>query len=189
MNSLLRIQNKLQTSQSFSKTASLAGIGSIVLGIVAAGGFPFLLLGIAVAATVLSLCTGQSTDQILNRFSDSAGGMRNVFLFLAVALSVSILLHGGPAHALFDGAKRAASDGIGQYVGENEAVSIITTITFGMWTFAAVGGIAILAGGTLQNIMVLVGGLTLFFGMIVLIMVLEFSDRLIFALPKAGPAF
>ena len=119
-----------------------------------------MLLGIAVAVTGFSLYTGQSTDQILNRLSDSTGGMRNVFLFLAVTLGLSVLLHGGPAHALFEGAKNAANDGIGAYIGEDHATNIISTITFGMWAFAAIGGIAIIAGGALQNIMVLVGGLT-----------------------------
>ena len=50
-----------------------------------------------------------------------------------------------------------------------------------MWALAAVGGIATIAGGAVQNVLVLVGGLVLFFGMAVLIMVLEFSDNLLFA--------
>ena len=145
-----------------------------------AGGLPLLLLAIAISVTGLSLYTGEGTEQILNRLPAFVGGSRRLFLLLAVVVGASVLAHGEPSYALFEGAKKAAQSGIGEYIGKDEATSLIDTVIFGMWILAAVGGIATIAGGALQNIMVLVGGLTLFFGMAVLIGVLQFTDGLLF---------
>lgn len=145
------------------------------------GGFPLLLLSIISGVTAMSLLTKQSTDRLLNRFATFIGGWNVLFVAIAAAFGLSLLLHSQPAYALFDGARDAASSGIGAYIGEEESMSLIDTITFGMWALAAVGGIATIAGGAIQNVLVLVGGLVLFFGMAVLIMVLEFSDNLLFA--------
>ncbi|NJM98752.1 MAG: hypothetical protein HC800_17775 [Phormidesmis sp. RL_2_1] len=130
--------------------------------------------------TIGALLTAQRTDQLLNRCAAFVGGWNVLFMLLAVAIGLSLLNHSQPAYALFDGAKEAASSGIGTYIGEEESTSLIDTITFGMWALAAVGGIATIAGGAIQNVLVLVGGLVLFFGMAVLIGVLEFTDGLLF---------
>ncbi|EDX82745.1 hypothetical protein S7335_1048 [Synechococcus sp. PCC 7335] len=146
------------------------------------GGLPILLIATAVIVTASSLYTGQSTEQILNRLTASVGGIRNIFLFLGVVLGISLLMHGSPADAaLFEGAKKAAKDGIGTYIGTNETTNMISALTFALWAFGVVGALAVLAGGVAQNVMVLAGGLTLFFGIAIIIMVLEFSDKLIFA--------
>ncbi len=155
------------------------GAGIVILSL--CGALPFLLIAIIGGVTVASLLTRQSTDRLINRFAASMGGWNVLFVMLATAFGLSLLTHGQPAYALFDGAKDAANSGIGTYIGEAEATSIIDIIVFGMWALAAVGGIATIAGGALQNIMVLVGGMVLFFGMAVLIGVLEFTDGLLFA--------
>lgn len=187
MNSLLRICQKSCERQSIARlplsspaaTLSLAGIAATAIGIT--GGLPLLLTVSAISITGISLYTGKGTEQVLNRLPSFVGGSRNLFLLIAAVVGISLISHGQPAYALFDGAKGAASSGIGTYIGEEESTSLIDTITFAMWALAAVGGIATIAGGAMQNIMVLVGGLVLFFGMAVLIGVLEFSDKLLFS--------
>jgi hypothetical protein len=140
-----------------------------------------LLLSLVIGVTGISLLTRHSTDEVLNNFARLVGGWNVLFIALAAIVGLSLLSHGQPAYALFDGAKGAASSGIGKYIGKEESTSLIDTITFGMWALAAVGGIATIAGGAVQNVMVLVGGLMLFFGMAVLIGVLEFTDGLLFS--------
>ena len=152
-----------------------------IVAIALIGGAPVLLLSLIGGITVASFFSRSSANQLLDRFAMSVGGWKPLFLILATAAGLTLLLHGQPAHALFDGAKEAASSGIGTYIGEEESVSLIDTITFGMWALAAVGGIAVIAGGAAQNIQVLIGGLVLFFGMAVLIGVLEFTDSLLFS--------
>jgi hypothetical protein len=142
---------------------------------------PMLLLSLVIGVTGISLLTRQNTDQVLNNFARLVGGWNVFFIALAAAVGLSLISHVEPAYALFDGAKAAASGGIGKYIGTDESTSLIDTITFGMWALAAVGGIATIAGGAVQNVMVLVGGLVLFFGMAVLIGVLEFTDGLLFS--------
>lgn len=181
MNSFLRTPQKSRKPQPLSQLFSLFVILATSTAIGVAGGLSLLLLAVAISVTGLSLYTGKGTEQIINRLPAFMGGYRHLFLLLAVVAGVSVLAHGQPAHALFDGAKDAANSGIGTYIGEDEATSIIDIIIFGMWALAAVGGIATIAGGALQNIMVLVGGMVLFFGMAVLIGVLEFTDGLLFA--------
>lgn len=182
MYSLSQISQKSSSYQSLSKVTSFIALSLIAIAIGVTGGLPLLLIGTAVGVSGISLYTGQSTEQILNRLTARVGGLRNVFIFLGVVLGISLLMHGSPADAqLFEGAKDAAEDGIGTYIGTEATTNIISTLTFAMWAIAAVGGLAALAGGVLQNVMVLVGGLMLFFGMAVIIMVLEFSDNLIFA--------
>lgn len=153
--------------------------GTVVLSL--CGALPLLLASIVGGVTVASLLTQQSTDSVLNRFAASTGGWNVLFIAVAAAFGLSLLSQGQPAYALFDGARDAASSGIGTYIGEEESMSLIDTITFGMWALAAVGGIATIAGGAIQNVLVLVGGLVLFFGMAVLIGVLEFTDTLLFS--------
>ena len=169
-----RIFKQIKRVRSFGVIATAMTLGLM-------GGFPLLLVSIISGVTAISLLTKQSTDRLLNRFATLLGGWNVVFMAVAAALCLSLLSQGQPAYALFDGAKDAASSGIGAYIGEEESTSLIDTITFGMWALAAVGGIATIAGGAVQNVLVLVGGLVLFFGMAVLIMVLEFSDNLLFA--------
>lgn len=152
--------------------------GTVVVSL--CGALPLLLIAIVGSVTVASLLTKQSTDRLLNQLAAFIGGWNVLFLALAAAFGISLLLHGHPAHAVFDGAKDAANTGIGRHIGEDEATSMIDTIIFAMWAFVAVGGIATIAGGVIQNVMVLVGGLTLFFGVAVLIGVLEFADGLLF---------
>ena len=127
----------------------------------------------------------RSTDQILDKLAMSVGGWRVLFIALAIAFSLSLIAHGQPAYALFTGARDAAKSGIGKYIEEDNATSLIDTITFGMWALAAIGGIAVIAGGATQNIQVLIGGIVLFFGMAVLIGLLEFTDGLIFSTTPA----
>ena len=153
---------------------ALVGIGIV-------GGISLLLTGIAGGLTVASLLNRRSIDRLLAEFASFIGGWNILLITLAIAFSLSLLAHAQPAYALFDGAKEAASSGIGTYIGEEESTSLIDTITFGMWVLAAVGGIATIAGGAIQNVLVLVGGLVLFFGMAVLIGVLEFTDGLLFS--------
>lgn len=152
--------------------------GTVVVSL--CGALPLLLIAVVGGVTVASLLTKQSTDRLLNQLAAFVGGWNVLFLALAAAFGIALLLHGQPAHAVFEGAKGAANKGIGKYIGEEEATSLIDTITFGMWALAAVGGIATIAGGAIQNVLVLVGGLVLFFGMAVLIGVLEFADGLLF---------
>ena len=65
------------------------------------------------------------------------------------------------------------------YIGTDESSSIIDILTFAMWALVVVGALAAIAGGVSQSVQVLVGGLTLFFGMAILIGVLEFTRWLI----------
>lgn len=168
-------------SQYLSKLLVLSALFSVAVLVGIAGGLPLLWVSVALGITTAALFTDESTDQILDRLSCPTGNWRTLLIVLAIVLGVSVLAHGQPAYALFDGAKEAASSGIGTYIGEEESVSLIDTITFGMWALAAVGGIAVIAGGAAQNIQVLIGGLVLFFGMAVLIGVLEFTDSLLFS--------
>lgn len=182
MNSLFQKYQQLSKSKIFSNTPfSLVATATAAIAMGLAGGLPFLLIATAVVVTALSLFTGQSTDKILSRLPTAVGGSRNLFIFFGIAIGISLLAHGQPSYAIFDGAKKAANGGIGKYIGTDESTSLIDTITFGMWALAAVGGIATIAGGAVQNVMVLVGGLVLFFGMAVLIGVLEFTDNLLFS--------
>lgn len=170
-----------QTSSTPNKTLSLVAIYATVIAIALAGGLSLLVATVIVGITTATLFTNQSIGQILKRLPSSLGGWRTLFIMLSVVLGVSLLVHGQPADAqLFEGAKGAAESGIGTYIGSEESTSIIDVITFGMWALAAVGGIAVIAGGAAQNIQVLIGGLVLFFGMAVLIGVLEFTDGLLF---------
>ncbi len=178
MNSFLRTSRKIRRLRSHSKSLLLPA-AIFTIGLV--GGLPILLLSLIGGITVASLFSRHKTDQLLDRFAASAGGWHVLFWAIAAVVSLSFVAHGQPAYALFDGAKEAASSGIGAYIGEEESTSLIDTITFGMWALAAVGGIATIAGGAIQNVLVLVGGLVLFFGMAVLIGVLEFTDNLLFA--------
>lgn len=185
MSSLLRTRKKvfrshsvvkshLQSRLSFAVTLAAAGIGLF-------GGLPLLLLCIAGGITVASVISRKPTDQLLNQFAAVMGGWRAVFMGLAALVGLSLLIQGDAAYALFEGAKSAAKSGIGQYIGDTEATSLIDTVVFGMWILAAIGGIATIAGGAIQNVMVLVGGIVLFFGMAVLIGLLEFTDNLLFS--------
>ena len=146
-----------------------------------ADGISLLLMTAAVVITGISLYTRKGTDQILNRVAASVGGSRNLFLLLGIVVGLSLLIHGAPGHAqLFDGARDAADSGIGTYIGTEESSSIIDILTFAMWALVVVGALAAIAGGVSQSVQVLVGGLTLFFGMAILIGVLEFADGLLF---------
>ncbi len=178
MNSFLRTSQKIKRLRSRSKPLLLP---SAIVAIGLVGGLPILLLSLIGGITAASLFSRHRTDQLLDRLATSAGGWHVLFWGIAAVVGISLISHGQPAYALFDGAKGAASSGIGTYIGEEESTSLIDTITFAMWALAAVGGIATIAGGAMQNIMVLVGGLVLFFGMAVLIGVLEFSDKLLFS--------
>ena len=151
------------------------------VGISMTGGLTALLTLAALGITITIIATGQSADKILSRLPAFVGGSRNLFLLIGLVVGASLLAYGIPAQAqLFDGAKSAADSGIGTYIGTEESTSIIDIITFAMWAFVAVGAIGIIIGGAVQNIQVLVGGLTLFFGMAILIGVLEFTDGLLF---------
>ena len=181
MSSLLRIVFRSRMSQGFSNLLcfSTAVIVAVAIGI--AGGIPLLFLSAAISVTGISLYTRKSAEQILNRLPSCFGGSRNLFLFIGLVVGVSLLAHGQPSYAqLFEGAKDAADSGIGAYIGTDESTSIIDILTFAMWAFVAVGAIGIIIGGAVQNLQVLVGGLTLFFGMAILIGVLEFTDGLLF---------
>ena len=146
-----------------------------------AGGIPLLFLSVAISVTGISLYTRKGTEQILNRLPSFVGGSHDLFMLISLVIGVSLLIHGHPSYAqLFAGAKDAADSGIGTYIGTDESTSIIDILTFAMWAFVAVGAIGIIIGGAVQNIQVLVGGLTLFFGMAILIGVLEFTDGLLF---------
>ena len=145
------------------------------------GGIPLLFLFITIGVTGISLYTRKGTEQVLSRLLSFVGGSRNLFLLIGLVVGVSLLAHGQPSYAqLFGGAKDAADSGIGTYIGTDESTSIIDILTFAMWAFIAVGAIGIIIGGAVQNIQILVGGLTLFFGMAILIGVLEFADGLLF---------
>ena len=184
-NSFLRASCKIRRLRSGLK--SLLIISAIVaIGLI--GGLPMLLLSLAGGITVASLFSRRSTDQILDKLATSVGGWRVLFIALAIAFSLSLIAHGQPAYALFTGARDAAKSGIGKYIEEENATSLIDTITFGMWALAAIGGIAVIAGGATQNIQVLIGGIVLFFGMAVLIELLEFTDGLIFSTALSGMA-
>ena len=168
-------------SQKFSDflCLSTAVIMAIALGI--SGGIPLLLLSVAISATGISLYTHKGTDKIIDRLPSFASGSRNLFLLIGLVVGVYLLAHGVPAHAqLFDGARDAADSGIGTYIGTEESSSIIDILTFAMWALVVVGALAAIAGGVSQSVQVLVGGLTLFFGMAILIGVLEFTDGLLF---------
>ncbi|MEL6601737.1 MAG: hypothetical protein AAFP20_00745 [Cyanobacteria bacterium J06614_10] len=130
--------------------------------------------------TATSLLTKQSTDRLFNQMATFIGGWNVLFLALATAFGISLLIHGQPAYAVFEGAKSAADNGIGKYIGTDESTSIIDTLLFAFWAIAAIGGLAAVAGGIVQQIQILAGGLLLFFGMAVLIGVLEFADGLLF---------
>lgn len=157
----------------------------IALAIDIAGGLPFLLVAAAVVVTGISLYTRQGTDQVLDRIAVLVGGSRNFFLLIGIVVGISLIAHGAPGHTqLFEGAKKAADDGIGDYIGD-DAGNMILIITFAMWALIAVGGIAVIAGGISQNVMVLSGGLVLFFGVAILMAVLQFSDGLLFGAPAA----
>ena len=152
---------------------------AIALGVT--GGIPLLFLTVTIGVTGVSLYTRKDIEQVLNRLPSFVGGSRNLFLLIGLVVGVSLLAHGQPSYAqLFDGAKDAADSGIGTYIGTDESTSIIDILTFAMWAFIAVGAIGIIIGGAVQNIQILVGGLTLFFGMAILIGVLEFADGLLF---------
>lgn len=180
-NSLLRTTQIMLRSQLHSKLLALSALFSVAVLIGIAGGLPLLLISAVVSITAAALFTGQSTNQIINRLSSSKGRRKTLFVMLAIVLGVSLLAHGVPAHAqLFDGARDAADSGIGTYIGTEESSSIIDILTFAMWALVVVGALAAIAGGVSQSVQVLVGGLTLFFGMAILIGVLEFTDGLLF---------
>lgn len=181
MSSLLRIVFRSRISQKVSNLLSLsiAVVVAIALGI--AGGIPLLFLSVTISVTGVSLYTRKDIEQILNHLPSFVGGSRNLFLLFGLVVSVSLLAHGQPSYAqLFDGARDAANSGIGTYIGADESTSIVEILTFAMWAFFAVGAIGALIGGAVQNITVLVGGLTLLFGTAILIGVLEFADGLLF---------
>jgi|GEM_PF-3070475 len=164
-----------------SKFVFLSSLFTTVSLVTIAGGLPLVLASATVGVIAVATLTGNNIHQQFHPFAASVSGRRTLFGLLCVALCIFLLAQGQPAHALFDGAKEAASSGIGTYIGAEESLSLINTITFGMWALAAVGGIAVIAGGAAQNIQVLIGGLVLFFGMAVLIGVLEFTDGLLFS--------
>ena len=152
---------------------------AIAMGI--AGGVPFLFLSVAISITGVSLYTRKGTEQILNRLPSFVGGSRNLFLLVGLVIGVSLLAHGQPSYAqLFDGARDAADSGIGAYIGTDESTSIIDVLTFAMWALIVVGAIGVIIGGISQNAQILVGSLALFFGIAILIGVLEFTDGLLF---------
>ncbi|PZO10345.1 MAG: hypothetical protein DCF25_20680 [Leptolyngbya foveolarum] len=154
-------------------------LASIAMGVV--GGLPLLFVATAISVTGISLYKGKGTKPILNRLPVLVSSSRNLFLLVGLVIGVSLLTQGQPSYAqLFEGAKGAADSGIGAYIGTDEATSIIDIITFAMWALLAVGAIGTIIGGASQSIQVLVGGLTLFFGMAILIGVLEFTDGLLF---------
>ena len=177
--SLIRCKQPLDDKFSPKLVSTATVVALVAIGII--GGISLLLVAIAGGLTVASLLSRRSVEQLLAEFANLLGGWNVLLIALAIAFSLSFLAHAQPAYALFDGAKEAASSGIGTYIGEEESTSLIDTITFGMWALAAVGGIATIAGGAIQNVLVLVGGLVLFFGMAVLIGVLEFTDGLLFS--------
>ena len=181
MSSLLRIVCRSRISQKLFDLLglSVAVVMAIALGVT--GGIPLLFLTVTIGVTGVSLYTRKDIEQVLNRLPSFVGGSRNLFLLIGLVVGVSLLAHGQPSYAqLFDGAKDAADSGIGTYIGTDESTSIIDILTFAMWAFIAVGAIGIIIGGAVQNIQILVGGLTLFFGMAILIGVLEFADGLLF---------
>lgn len=144
------------------------------------GGLPLLLFISGFIVTAYSLLSGRSVNDILDQVAAAVGGWKWLFSAFALLAFASLLTHGQPAYALFQGAKTAASNGIGKYIGETESTSLINTLLFAFWALAAVGGLAAVAGGVMQQIQVLVGGLVLFFGMAVLVGVLEFTDKVLF---------
>ena len=181
MSSLLRIAFRSRMSQKFSDLLGLSIAVVVAIALSVAGGVPLLFLSVAIGVTGISLYTRKDIKRILNRLPSFVGGSRNLFLLIGLVVGVSLLAHGQPSYAqLFGGAKDAADSGIGTYIGTDESTSIIDILTFAMWAFVAVGAIGIIIGGAVQNIQVLVGGLTLFFGMAILIGVLEFTDGLLF---------
>ncbi len=163
------------------RNAPVVGLSLAGIAIGAVGGFSLLFAAVAIGATGISLCKGRRAEQILNRLPVFVGGSRNLFLIVGLIVGVSLLIQGQPSYAqLFEGAKGAADSGIGAYIGTEEATSIIDIITFAMWALLAVGAIGTIIGGASQSIQILIGGLTLFFGMAILIGVLEFTDGLLF---------
>lgn len=197
MNSLLRTTKTFRTLHFLSRPSTLFISVTLVTVLTIMGWLPLLLVSLAVGITLSAIVTQRSTDKVLNQLLVGLNGLnptsslafitntvrhRKVFLLgLGTALGLLLLTHGQPAHALFDEAREAATGGIGQYIGEEESTSIIDTLLFGMWTLAAVGGLAAIAGGVSQQVQVLVGGIILFFGMAVLIGILEFTSKLLFA--------
>lgn len=176
-NSFLRTTQIMLRSQLLALSA-LFGI-AVLIGV--AGGLPLLVVSAVVGITATALFTGQSTDQIINHLLFSKGRRKMLFVMLAIILGVSLLAHGAPAHAqLFDGARDAADSGIGAYIGTDESTSIIDVLTFAMWALIVVGAIGVIVGGVSQNAQILVGSLSLFFGIAILIGVLEFTDGLLF---------
>ena len=173
--------SSFQLPATLSRRLLVLCLSLIALAVGIAGGLPFLLVAAAITVTGFSLYTRQGTDRIINRVAASVGGSRNLFLLLSLVVGVSLVAHGAPGHAqLFDGARDAADSGIGTYIGTEESSSIIDILTFAMWALVVVGALAAIAGGVAQSVQVLVGGLTLFFGMAILIGVLEFADGLLF---------
>ena len=168
-------------SQGFLKFLCFSTAIGVSIAIGIAGGIPLLFLSVALIVTGISLYTRKSAEKILNRLLSFVGGSRNLFLLIGLVVGVSLLAQGHPSYAqLFDGARDAADSGIGTYIGTEESSSIIDILTFAMWALVVVGALAAIAGGVSQSVQVLVGGLTLFFGMAILIGVLEFTDGLLF---------
>jgi len=168
-----------------SQLLALSALFSVAVLIGIAGGLPLLVVSAVVGITATALftgqSTGQSTDQIINHLLFSKSRRKMLFVMLAIILGVSLLAHGAPAHAqLFDGARDAADSGIGAYIGTDESTSIIDVLTFAMWALIVVGAIGVIVGGVSQNAQILVGSLSLFFGIAILIGVLEFTDGLLF---------
>lgn len=168
-------------SQKVSNLLGLSIAVIVAITLVIAGDIPLLFLSVAIGVTGISLYTRKGAEQIIDRLPSFVGGSRNLFLLIGLVVGVSLLAHGVPAHAqLFDGARDAADSGIGTYIGTDESSSIIDILTFAIWALVVVGALAAIAGGVSQSVQVLVGGLTLFFGMAILIGVLEFTDGLLF---------
>lgn len=144
------------------------------------GGLPLLLAALGIGLTAVAVFTKTPIGVLLDNIAAALGGWQRIVGVMAGLMVVSLLSQGQPAHAIFDGARNAASKGIGKYIGTAEATSLIDTLLFAFWALAAVGGLAAIAGGVSQQIQVLVGGLILFFGMAVLIGILEFTDGILF---------
>ena len=171
----------MSRSQSLSKLLALSTLfGTAALtGII--GGYSLLLASAALGIVAATLVTDQNASKMLNRPPAFVGGSRNLFLLVGLVVGISLLAHGVPAHAqLFDGARDAADSGIGAYIGTDESTSIIDVLTFAMWALIVVGAIGVIVGGVSQNAQILVGSLSLFFGIAILIGVLEFTDGLLF---------
>lgn len=163
----------------FATLAALA-VGTLVG---YSGTLPLALTAIAGGALAAHYSPWGGTkpiEQTLNEAALYLGGWNRIFSVLGIAAFVSVLCIGDPAFALFDGAKSAASSGVGQYIGEAESTSLLDTLIFGLWALFVVACIAIIAGGVSQNVQMLVGGVIGFLSVSVVIALLEFSDRLLF---------